>query len=247
GALPRPLLMLLCWLGGMLLFFSFSRSKLPNYVLPVYPAALALTGWYADRVITSRCKASARLFVWSTATLAGLLFAAGVWLVSHLLGLPTATAARWFTPFGLIAAAAALYQWRGNLLGWSYLCATAMVLFFWVVCGSAVGLVDQFQAVKAIAAAQAGQIPSNEKIASWRVWKPSFLFYSGREVVRYNPDTDPWPDQWRDGVRWILTRTGALDEVRALTGMEIVNLHEAGGLVLLKLVESEPPGNESVY
>jgi 4-amino-4-deoxy-L-arabinose transferase-like glycosyltransferase len=44
----RPGLMLLVWLGFILLFFTKSSSKLPGYILPVFPAAALLIAHYLD-------------------------------------------------------------------------------------------------------------------------------------------------------------------------------------------------------
>ena len=40
------------WVGVVTLFFSLSRGKIDYYVLPAYPAAAALVGFYLDRWIT---------------------------------------------------------------------------------------------------------------------------------------------------------------------------------------------------
>jgi 4-amino-4-deoxy-L-arabinose transferase-like glycosyltransferase len=44
----RPRLMLLVWLAFILLFFTKSSSKLPGYILPVFPAAALLIANYLD-------------------------------------------------------------------------------------------------------------------------------------------------------------------------------------------------------
>ena len=40
---------LLCWIGVYFLFFSIARTKLPNYILPLYPAAAILLAHCLDR------------------------------------------------------------------------------------------------------------------------------------------------------------------------------------------------------
>ncbi|GAB3405221.1 glycosyltransferase family 39 protein [Massilia agilis] len=44
----RPRLMLLVWLAFIILFFTKSSSKLPGYILPVFPAAALLVANYLD-------------------------------------------------------------------------------------------------------------------------------------------------------------------------------------------------------
>src|SRR5262249_38158601 len=48
-ALPAAYRFLWCWVAVYLLFFSASATKLPNYVLPVYPPLAVLTARFLDR------------------------------------------------------------------------------------------------------------------------------------------------------------------------------------------------------
>ncbi len=45
GSKFQPRRLLLIWSGFVLLFFSASGSKLPSYIVPLFPAAALLTGW----------------------------------------------------------------------------------------------------------------------------------------------------------------------------------------------------------
>jgi 4-amino-4-deoxy-L-arabinose transferase-like glycosyltransferase/membrane-associated phospholipid phosphatase len=45
---------LLLWIFGVLLFFSFSHTKLPNYIAPLFPALSLLVGWWWDRVLSGQ-------------------------------------------------------------------------------------------------------------------------------------------------------------------------------------------------
>ena len=49
---------LLSWLVGQLVFFSFSRSKLPNYILPLYPAAAIIAAIQLKGMFTAGFKMS---------------------------------------------------------------------------------------------------------------------------------------------------------------------------------------------
>jgi 4-amino-4-deoxy-L-arabinose transferase-like glycosyltransferase len=46
---PRPFRFLICWFAAYLVFFSVAATKLPNYMLPVYPALAILTAWFLTR------------------------------------------------------------------------------------------------------------------------------------------------------------------------------------------------------
>jgi 4-amino-4-deoxy-L-arabinose transferase-like glycosyltransferase len=44
----KPRLMLLVWVAFIILFFTKSNSKLPGYIVPVFPAVALLVAWYLD-------------------------------------------------------------------------------------------------------------------------------------------------------------------------------------------------------
>ena len=50
-----------CWVAAYFVFFSLCRTKLPNYVLPAYPALALATGVFLDRWIASPQEVSRRL------------------------------------------------------------------------------------------------------------------------------------------------------------------------------------------
>ena len=61
----QPRRFLLVWIVLVFLFFSVSKSKLPSYILPIFPALALLIGEYATRM-------SARALLWCVAPLAAL-------------------------------------------------------------------------------------------------------------------------------------------------------------------------------
>ncbi len=71
GARFRPRLFLACWCAFVLLFFSASSSKLPSYILPIFPAVAWLIGDRLDRT-------ASRTLAWSAAAMVPLAIAAGV-------------------------------------------------------------------------------------------------------------------------------------------------------------------------
>ena len=117
--------LLLCWLFGPLVFFSFSGSKLPAYLLPCFPAVALLTAAGLER--------PNRGVRWITATLLAALVAGGLVFgpgaLSRLAGAPAAAAVAlpWPILAGLVAIGIAVVALlRGTpegaapwvLLGW---------------------------------------------------------------------------------------------------------------------------------
>jgi 4-amino-4-deoxy-L-arabinose transferase-like glycosyltransferase len=69
----RPGMLLLVWVVFILAFFTSSESKLPGYLLPVFPAAALLTGAYLDVASRRTLLCNAALMVLLGALLLGLL------------------------------------------------------------------------------------------------------------------------------------------------------------------------------
>jgi 4-amino-4-deoxy-L-arabinose transferase-like glycosyltransferase len=62
-----------CWVAVPLLFFSVSESKLPGYILPIFPALAIIIGGEVERVWTGDRSRLLSIAVWITAVgLAGL-------------------------------------------------------------------------------------------------------------------------------------------------------------------------------
>jgi 4-amino-4-deoxy-L-arabinose transferase-like glycosyltransferase len=59
----KPTLMLVIWSAFIFFFFSVSSSKLPSYILPIFPSVALLIAVYLER-------ASYKAIIWSAATLA---------------------------------------------------------------------------------------------------------------------------------------------------------------------------------
>ncbi len=74
GKLDRPALILLIWTIFVFAFFSLSRSKLPSYILPIFPALALLMGRRLAALDASELKA--RIMPVGLIAVAGLFFIA---------------------------------------------------------------------------------------------------------------------------------------------------------------------------
>src|SRR5262249_5078237 len=73
--LTGPYRFLLCWFATYLVFFSAAATKLPNYVLPLYPAVALLTAHFLERWRSGELEVPAWLM---PTCLGGLLFVGAV-------------------------------------------------------------------------------------------------------------------------------------------------------------------------
>ncbi len=97
----RPELLLAVWAGAILVFFSLSGSKLPGYILPVFPALALLAALALDRIDAK---------AWQRQLLGMLLLAGGGLLATLLL--------QRSDDYGLWLGAACLVILLGLLLAW---------------------------------------------------------------------------------------------------------------------------------
>jgi 4-amino-4-deoxy-L-arabinose transferase-like glycosyltransferase len=186
--------LLLCWVGVYLVFFSLSQTRLPNYILPLYPAAAVLLARSLDRWRRGLWQPSRGLLLASLACLAlvGVGLVGGLAVAGGLVPLPL----RKWRPLpgleqgallGLVPLITAIVAYellrterRGALLS---VVGVGAVLFtaslaVWAPCA-----LDRFKAPRVLA----GALPSDQtrhdvRIASYDWFQPSLVFYCQRQV-----------------------------------------------------------------
>jgi 4-amino-4-deoxy-L-arabinose transferase-like glycosyltransferase len=78
GRRGRAMLLLACWAAVYVVFFSKASTKLPNYVLPAYPALALAVGWFIDRWL----RRPRRIGVWWPRASFGILALVGVAMIA---------------------------------------------------------------------------------------------------------------------------------------------------------------------
>lgn len=207
-------LFLTCWAATWLVFFSLAQTKLPNYILPIYPAVAiivsrSLIAWMRDLTIESRgflieCRV---LAVAGVAIIIGLLIAMTI-LLPHeqflaLLGvIPIVTA----------AAAFRLAQTRRRHYAVSALAVGAVALVLGMTGMAPVRLARYQDSPFFAQAAQAATPDGMAEIATIEVFEPSLVFYHGQRIHRPAPtDLAAFLDEHPQG--FVLTRSDKLDRL----------------------------------
>jgi 4-amino-4-deoxy-L-arabinose transferase-like glycosyltransferase len=188
--------LLVVWLALYFVFFSVVQTKLPNYILPVYPAVALLLGYMLERWRSGEFVLNAWLVRASLACLAllgvaaivGLAAAGGLVDVPALRNRTVPGAAAWAWTGTLLVAGAVLAAWwhergaRGRVIA---AVAGSGVLFALPLLGWGIEAVDRLKAprqlVQALPADHAGR---EVRLAAWDWFQPSLVFYSRREIVR---------------------------------------------------------------
>ena len=188
-----PALLLVLWSAFIFVFFSVSSSKLPSYVLPIFPALALLIGRHLDGASPRSLRVHAAIVA-----LAALGLAAVAWNASRLApprtppdGLEVAA----YAAFGRWLLAASLV-WLGGALALAGLArrATRAALFAFALAGIGAGLIalcgysalDRYASSYYVAQALRGTIDENGALYSVEMYDQSLPFYLGRTMTLVN-------------------------------------------------------------
>lgn len=187
--------LLLAWVVAPLVLFTLVATKLPHYVLPVFPALALLVGWFLDRARRGELSpAEERWFVrgaWAGAAVSALLLAA---LLVAFDRLPVEGARGPLVAMALLVALSApvalalSVRRRTAAAVWVLLAGTASVEA--VAAGWLVPSLEAVKPVPRIAAAIRAATPRNVPVASVGFGEPSLVFYVGRHPVAQYPDVE---------------------------------------------------------
>jgi 4-amino-4-deoxy-L-arabinose transferase-like glycosyltransferase len=172
--------LLLLWTAVPLVFFSLAATKLPHYLLPIFPALSLLVGaaWLAGERAERPRQLTLPL---ASLFLLMILFPAGFLWMSVRWREPDATllvAAAAILPAGALVALA-LRRSRTAVLG---TLAATMALFVWVLAGVALPRLDEERVVKRVGLLvhETRGLPAY----SYGIMEPGLAFYSGRTITR---------------------------------------------------------------
>lgn len=237
----RAQALLVGWIAPVFLMFTLVATKLPHYVLPLWPAlALAVAGTLeAARQgrLAPRDERWLRRGVWFFAPVA-LLEAAGFLAVAFT---PPAAGMRWpslITAAVLLATAAAAlrHHVQGRLLeGAAFLLRGTLVLQI-AIAGLLLPALDRVKPVPPLAAAIRERTPADAPLATYEFDEPSLVFYTGRAPVAPLPSERAvvaWAHAGGQGVL-VLPRAALERLIRAWGPLPLSEIAEARGINVSK-------------
>jgi 4-amino-4-deoxy-L-arabinose transferase-like glycosyltransferase len=200
--LPAAYRFLWCWIAVWMVFFSAASTKLPNYVLPCYPALAILTArflvrWQGQAIQIPRSLMAVGLGCLALVGLvvgAGLLVASGAVPGIPLRGREFPELGPWsvlglIPPTAAVAAGYWLYQGQRKRV----LVVVSVAALGFVAVGAAFlpEVVDEHKVHRPFAAAIAEhQTERDVRIGCYRFYQPGLVFYTKRpvEVLRQEQD-----------------------------------------------------------
>jgi len=182
-----------CWAGLWFIFFSLASTKLPNYVLPMYPALALIVANYLDR--WQRAPRSVQ--AWSFRMSCRALGAVGIVV---MIGIPIAASVflpgeEWLLVIGAVPllgaalayAASAKFQ-RFKVIRTLVITAVALAVMVTGIAPVSVG--DHQDSPKIVRAARKIAGTSDVEVAAFNYFSPNLVFYAGRPVPRLSQPED---------------------------------------------------------
>ncbi|MGA2796067.1 MAG: glycosyltransferase family 39 protein [Thermoguttaceae bacterium] len=176
--------LLTCWFSVFFIFWSICSTKLPHYILPVYPALALLTGCFLETWITEPARVGPGWMknAWITTIAAGLGMMAAVGIVARI-----------FLPGEELIGLVGLILIAGGYLCLYYtrrrhrervvtVFAATAVIFLTAVFGFAAQRVDRHQNAKRLLALIRVDSPKPPPVCAYRFFRQSMVYYAGHAV-----------------------------------------------------------------
>jgi len=187
---------LIVWFTTYLVFFSIAATKLPNYVLPLYPALAILTGRLLERwrlrVIESPRWLTAVSFTClllvGVVTFAGLKLASGAWKLPFG-KMPSLEGVDAWASIGLVPVVTAMFAWwfyrRDERSGVLVSLSVGAAVYIGLLAGGGSLAFDEHKAPRALVAEAGAFQPDKEiRLGSLVYFQPSTVFYAQRQIER---------------------------------------------------------------
>jgi 4-amino-4-deoxy-L-arabinose transferase-like glycosyltransferase len=185
-------LLLACWSAVFFVFWSICTTKLPHYLLPIYPALALATAafvhhWLAEPAILARRDV---WIAWGITILVGFLGVAGFPIVARLY----APGEELLGLIGLaLAAGGGLSLWlvlRGRRQAGMAVFAVMSLLLITACFGFAALRIDRHQTARALVARIHADCPGEPTLAFYGFMQKSCVYYAGRPVEYYERAND---------------------------------------------------------
>ncbi len=182
-------LFLVIWFSIIFIFFSIAGSKLPTYILPLFPAASMLVACCWQELLNSPTAKIRNGFLYSFLPVVGIFLAAIIYLWVHPLvdmeykiGIKLGQISLLSIWLGICIVMAFLFLLgRKNhafFISIAAMTMSAILLFLFMIVPS----VNSYRSTKQLSQKYDQLIPANEKLVFYRRIKETALFYTNRQA-----------------------------------------------------------------
>ena len=210
-------LLVACWAGFYVGFFSLARTKLPSYVLPAYPALALMTAVCIDHWISSpqSIRRWMRYAILGGITSVGLAFAVGFPIAAAFV-LPGEGAIGLVGVPLLVGGGAALYLFRRNRPQFAVIAvAVAAVGFVVGLFGFAAVRASRYQNSAPLIALIRQVDPGPVHLATFDYNAPSLVFYAQQRVNQFYAEHEVQRFFETSNNAYLITRAELLDDLKA--------------------------------
>ena len=216
-------ILLACWIGVYVLFWSLISTKFPHYVLPAYPALALMTAAFLDGWLSDPARAKKAWMRGAAATLiaVGIGITVALPFVSSLL-LPGESVPGLVGLILVLGGAACLsFHERGRPSHAVAAFAATALVFVAAIFGFAILRVDRHQSSPPLMAQIRADSPGPCEIAAYGFFRPSFVYYAGHPVS-YCPTVAALEHFAEHAPRpYIITTSDQEDKVREIWPSEL--------------------------
>jgi 4-amino-4-deoxy-L-arabinose transferase-like glycosyltransferase len=170
---------LLIWVSVVFLFFSFSKTKLISYILPLYPPLALLTGYYFDKIWARKKTRPLKIAAGVFGTLAVVLVA-GLFLAGGELSPRLMPVVKILTAILIIMTVFILRESaRGNFGAVFTGQVMGAMIFFLVLAAQVVPVIAPVFSVKSFAQEFKHHYDGQTAVYVEKFYRPGFMYYSG--------------------------------------------------------------------
>jgi 4-amino-4-deoxy-L-arabinose transferase-like glycosyltransferase len=186
---PDAYRFLLGWFGVVFVFFSLASTKLPHYILPLFPALALASGLFWGRILSSDEKEAAKAenliiplkinFIFASllviGTLAIYFIRSEIASIRLVLNMTILAGGSWLT-------LKALNKKELRTVFW--ILPSMQILFLMYASYISIPWVERFRTVIPLASEVGHLAQDQEKVFAFDFFEPGLVFYSGRQVEK---------------------------------------------------------------
>lgn len=230
------------WFLFVLAFFTVARTKLPNYIMPLFPAASILSGLTMAELAEGNRDRRLGLYI---LVLISVVFGAAMFVLPHMeIRMDVSFPDVFFYSLGLIflgVAAFGLAAFKAPSPSFAGISALVLFLLIFLRLYALPPVNAYLQKTLYVYSKYAARnLGQTDALATYEINKPSIPFYAGRTIIKTEKgDSCSLTGRSKYGKMLVITEASKQEDVKGPHGLEVIDMR--GGYVLLGTPGQWPP------